>query len=806
LSYRYAPWSVAQSWYQNGIEVDVAQTFYGSDGSILLDMTPYSADQSSPFFDVNNKPGGWWTIDNSDKLDGALIVGRSYDDTSAGIYITPVGTGNNGAGEEYVDVSINLGSFAGNHPPVISSFTPSAIQITPNQIVNFNVSASDADGDTLAYSWDFDQVQTWTSSGLNSPSSAKSWPSAGQYRVLVTVSDMKGGKSTASTVVTVGVPANNGQIWGRVLWGGQPVNGALVTTTAGNQAWTGSDGTYALTDLMLGNSYTINCAATGLTFTPQFANPLSLNSTNFYGADFYANQQLPGGGGTSYVISGQVTDPVNGAAGIEVQGGGMLAITDASGNYQLTNVSNGSYTVIPRANNWTFSPASRNVTINSANSTGNNFSRQAPYSISGTFSGVPAGTQNPAPTVYLSNGEFVTATRQGTGANKYWGYTLSGVPAGQYSISAALNGYSIVPVGFSNPLNISGNLSGINFAGSSSTATYSITGRIFQQTVPISNVTVQANQGGSTVATVTSDSDGYYRFDNLASASYTIVPSKSGYSFLPASPNVTAPSSGVNFAAVGPVAPPAITSLSANPQTVPNSSATATLSATANGTGPLTLSWYALIAPGPVSFSTNDSVIANSTTVAFQAPGSYTFRARVTDTNGLSSASNVNVTVSSGPGQMVVTPFQSQLAGAQTMTFRADAWDQLGNRITVTPTWSLSGGGNINPSGLFTASTQGGPFAVIATAGALSATGFVWVTSSSTNLTPPTILITATNANVVLTWNSITGANYRVQYKNSLSDAVWVTVTPDIVATSATTSFTTPLAIGQRFYRVLAIQ
>src|SRR6185503_20876924 len=100
---------------------------------------------------------------------------------------------------------------------------------------------------------------------------------------------------------------------------------------------------------------------------------------------------------------GQVTDPINGVAGAEVRGGGMVSTTDSAGNYQLTNFLNGTYTVTARKDNWTFSPASRNVTIASANSSGNNFSRVAPYIISGSFTNIPAAAQSPAPTVYLSN-------------------------------------------------------------------------------------------------------------------------------------------------------------------------------------------------------------------------------------------------------------------------------------------------------------------------------------------------------------------------------------------------------------------
>src|SRR5258706_6232187 len=182
LSYRYAPWNTAQNWLQNGVEVDVAQTGYGSDGSILLDMTPYSNDEPS---------GAAWYTDNSDKLDAALVAGRTFNDVPAGIHVTPIATGNNGTGEEYIDVVVNLGTFPGNHAPNISAFSATATSVAAGQPVNFAVSATDPDGDTLAYSWDFDEVQTWTVSGLNSTAATKSWSTPGQYLVKVTVSDMQ---------------------------------------------------------------------------------------------------------------------------------------------------------------------------------------------------------------------------------------------------------------------------------------------------------------------------------------------------------------------------------------------------------------------------------------------------------------------------------------------------------------------------------------------------------------------------------------------------------------------------------------
>jgi hypothetical protein len=743
LSYRYSPWNTALNWLRNGMQIDVAQTGYGSDGAVQLDMTPYSKDQSSPFYNPASPPGGWWTIDNSDKMDGALVLGRTYDDTAAGIHITPIATGSNGTNEEYIDVVIKLGAFPGNRPPVVSTFSVTTNRVGINQAVSFTLSANDADGDTLAYAWDFDEVQVWTTAGLNSPVAAKSWSTPGQYRVMATVSDMKGGIATASQIISVGAPASTNQIWGRVLWAGQPVFGARVWTTAGStvyQTWTETDGSYVLTDLVGTNGYTINCGKSGLTFAPQFTNPISLVSGNCYGADFFANESLPGGGSSSFVISGQVTDPVNGASGVEVRAGGMVATTDSSGNYRLTNLLNGTYTVTPANGAWTFSPVSRSVTISSANSTGNNFARVATCSISGSITGIPAGSQNPAPTVYLSNGRSVVATKAGSGGNRYWAYSINSVPAGRYSVSAELTGYSITPSGFANPLSVSGSASSVNFTGlANSSISGAISGRALSYGVPLVGVSVSAMQGSSTVASIQTDSDGYYRMGNLPSGSYTVSAAKTGYSLSPATISVASvPSSGNNFTASSATVPPTISAMTASPAVVPGPSATTVLAATATGSAPLTYSWSATVSAGPVTFSANDSTSASATTASFQVPGVYTFRCQVTDGNGLAAVKTVNVTVSAGAGTLAVSPYEVEVPAGRTVAFRADAWDQLGNRITVSPSWSAAGGGSINSTGLFSATITGGPYAVVATGSGLSATGVVWVTAgtATTNNAP----------------------------------------------------------------------
>jgi hypothetical protein len=161
----------------------------------------------------------------------------------------------------------------------------------------------------------------------------------------------------------------------------------------------------------------------------------------------------------------------------------------------------------------------------------------------------------------------VAAARKGIGGNRYWECTLDNVPAGQYSVSAELSGFSFTPSGFSNPLTVNGNLTGINLTGTS-TAGYlgAIGRRVTRSGLPLSGVTVQVRQSGVTVDSGLTDSDGYYRVANLTNASYSVVPHLLGYTFSPASLTASSiPSSGKDFTATGASSPPVISSIAANP-------------------------------------------------------------------------------------------------------------------------------------------------------------------------------------------------------------------------------------------------
>jgi hypothetical protein len=212
----------------------------------------------------------------------------------ADIHFTPVGQGGSNP-NEWIDVVVNVGTASGNTAPEINSYTASAMQVGTGVSVNFTAAATDGDGDPVHYSWTFGDNSLVVGS-LNSTTATKSWSAAGYYPVQVTASDAKGGVDTREIIVQVGTPADAYSITGRVLHGGMPVAGARVNVGSSFQTWTESDGTYVLAGLPTG-THTVTAAKMGLTFTPQFVNPVALTSLGAFGKDFHANEGLGGGGG-----------------------------------------------------------------------------------------------------------------------------------------------------------------------------------------------------------------------------------------------------------------------------------------------------------------------------------------------------------------------------------------------------------------------------------------------------------------------------------------------------------------------------
>ncbi|TAK96422.1 MAG: PKD domain-containing protein [Verrucomicrobia bacterium] len=222
----------------------------GNNKSQLLDFTPGTSDA---------------------KNDSAIVIGRTYSDSASGIHITPVGKG--GTTPESLDVVVNLGSFAGNHSPTLD-LTVSATNVVTGAGVTFAANATDADGDPLAYYWEFGESSSY-SFGTNSPTAGKSWTTAGDYLVRCVVSDMKGGVASKWVIVRVGSPTTY-RITGNITDGSAPVEGVRASVTSARLGYTDSDGNYAIVGLPAG-AYTVSGTLYGFAFTPSnFTNTVSV--------------------------------------------------------------------------------------------------------------------------------------------------------------------------------------------------------------------------------------------------------------------------------------------------------------------------------------------------------------------------------------------------------------------------------------------------------------------------------------------------------------------------------------------------
>ena len=168
------------------------------------------------------------------------------------------------------------------------------------------------------------------------------------------------------------------------------LNGESSGTTT-----TDASGNYSFTGLANG-SYTVTPSITGYTFTP-VSQAVTVNSANSTANDFTATANS----GSTYSISGTITKSGGGAlAGVIITlsgAGSGTATTDESGNYTLSGLANGSYTITPSLSGYTFSPANKAVTVNGANVTAINFTATANSndpitSLLNSMVTIPAGT------------------------------------------------------------------------------------------------------------------------------------------------------------------------------------------------------------------------------------------------------------------------------------------------------------------------------------------------------------------------------------------------------------------------------
>ena len=335
--------------------------------------------------------------------------------------------------------------------------------------------------------------------------------SEGTYVISATA----GGYIGQSQSVTVGPGAlvtqnfsltlNRGSIAGSVTDAvtTQPIPGATIALSGGGTATTDASGHYAFGDILPG-SYTLTVSAANYAGRSQSVIVSA-------GTTVTQNFTLAPNPGT---ISGSVTDsstsqPVSGAA---VSYSGGSATTNAQGQYSLTGVLEGTYTVTASASG--YSGSSQTITIGPGESAAQNFSlAPQPGSITGTVTDSVTRQALSGATVAYAGGSGIT--------NASGQYSLANVAEGSYSVTASAGNYAsvgqVVAVG-------AGATVTQNFALAPNPGT--ITGVVSDAStgLPLSGATVSYS-GGST----STNASGQYTLSAVTEGSYTVTTSAAGY-------------------------------------------------------------------------------------------------------------------------------------------------------------------------------------------------------------------------------------------------------------------------------------
>ena len=223
----------------------------------------------------------------------------------------------------------------------------------------------------------------------------------------------------------------------------------------------------------------------------------------------------------------------------------------------------------------------------------------------------------------------------------------------------------------------------------------------------------------------------------------------------------------------------------------------------------------------PVGATIDANGVINWTPTAGQVPSTNTFTTVVTNSDpaaanatSLTATNTFVVTVSAihnGP----VLPPQSDRAGFEfleiTVTNTATSSDIPAlafNYHLVSPPV----GAHIDSNGIITWTPPEGSdhgtnifTTVVTDSGSLSATNsFMIVVSDPPQ---PTILsVKVTNSVAAVTWSTLAGEKYRLQFRNSNSDHGWDDVMPDVMASGSTATQTNGVGnTTQRFYRVFVV-
>ena len=319
---------------------------------------------------------------------------------------------------------------------------------------------------------------------------------------------------------------------------GGGLSGWSVNLTGTTSASTTSSGTGFYSFVVNNGTYTVTPTKSGWTCSP-VSRTTTISGASVTLGDF-ACSSTP----STYSVQGYVKNSSGaGLSGWTVNLSGAASsstTTGSSGLYNFPGLANGSYTVAPSKSGWTCSPLSRNTTISGSSVTLGDFvcTQNPSSSIQGYVKNDTGGGLS-GWTVNLSGAASSSTTTGSSGL-----YNFPGLANGSYTVTPSKSGWTCSPL--SRNTTISGSSVTLGDFVCTQNPSSSIQGYVKNTTGGgLSGWTV--NLSGSASSSTTTGSSGLYNFPGLANGSYTVTPSKSGWTCTPLSRSTTISGSSVTL-------------------------------------------------------------------------------------------------------------------------------------------------------------------------------------------------------------------------------------------------------------------
>ncbi|PDV97118.1 hypothetical protein A9Q02_19220 [Candidatus Chloroploca asiatica] len=236
----------------------------------------------------------------------------------------------------------------------------------------------------------------------------------------VTVTEALGGQDFAATRLTFPVT-------GRVTLDGAGLAGVAITDGT-RTVTTTATGAYTLTDVPYG-PHVLTPTLAGYTFSP-VTRTISVTAA-LTGQDFLAQAATP----VTFPVTGRVTVGGVGLADVVITDGTRTVTTTDTGFYVLMSVPYGTHMLTPTLAGYTFSPATRMITVTEALSDQNFSATLRTFPVTGRVTVDGVGLAE----VVVTDGTR-SATTDSTGA-----YTLLNVPYGPHVLTPTRAGYTFDP-------------------------------------------------------------------------------------------------------------------------------------------------------------------------------------------------------------------------------------------------------------------------------------------------------------------------------------------------------------------------